>query len=691
MPSSGSTSHRTPPEPAASAPSSATIASSGRSAAIMPTISASASRSVSLTRSVRLVLEATPLAGSPARSSSRSPAARAAPDREPEERLAHARCSDDRRAATSPGASRCGKCPTPGSSSSRPSGRAPASQRAPVGGVTPVEGTHHDQRRPREARRERAHVERQPAGAPVGHGAQVGPAEAVARLLEQRGHLAGRRSSGPGRRPPPGRRRAGARGLRRARAIASRASGRPTSGSCRRSEIPRGGQPAGPRRAPRAPAGPSLPHPVRVRRRGEHRHLGAQRVRRPARPGRGRRPAARARRASASGVVRRRRGVAPNPGRSTATTRSPAAGERGGQPAPPLLEAVEPVDQEDRRARARLDGRRRAHGGTIRGRRPVPWARGREARTRRTARLLRRRGPRHRDRRAGARGARPAGVRARGDRAQHARRRRRSPPRARCSWTSESEVPEGETIILSAHGVSPEVRRVCAEREPARRSTPPARWSPRSTPRCAASPAAGRPCCWWATATTTRSSAPAGEAPDAVILIESVDDAETVEVPDPSNVALTTQTTLSIDDTTEIVDVLKRRFPALVGPQVQRHLLRDPEPPGRGARGRRRRRRPGARRRARATPRTRTGWSRSPSAAGADVAPHRQRLRARPLLARRARRRVALTAGASAPEVLVQEVATALVERRLRRAAARRSRRPRASSSPSPARLRPGR
>ena len=58
-----------------------------------------------------------------------------------------------------------------------------------------------------------------------------------------------------------------------------------------------------------------------------------------------------------------------------------------------------------------------------------------------------------------------------------------------------------------------------------------------------------------------------GEAPESVILVESVEDAETVELPDPTNVALTTQTTLSIDDTTEIVDVLKRRFPALWGPK----------------------------------------------------------------------------------------------------------------------------
>ena len=58
-----------------------------------------------------------------------------------------------------------------------------------------------------------------------------------------------------------------------------------------------------------------------------------------------------------------------------------------------------------------------------------------------------------------------------------------------------------------------------------------------------------------------------GEAPESVILVENVADAETVEVSDPDNVALTTQTTLSIDDTMEIVEVLRRRFPALWSPK----------------------------------------------------------------------------------------------------------------------------
>jgi 4-hydroxy-3-methylbut-2-enyl diphosphate reductase len=57
-----------------------------------------------------------------------------------------------------------------------------------------------------------------------------------------------------------------------------------------------------------------------------------------------------------------------------------------------------------------------------------------------------------------------------------------------------------------------------------------------------------------------------GEAPDAIRLVGTREEAETVEVPDPERVAYLTQTTLSIDDTREIAEVLKRRFPRLVSP-----------------------------------------------------------------------------------------------------------------------------
>ena len=58
-----------------------------------------------------------------------------------------------------------------------------------------------------------------------------------------------------------------------------------------------------------------------------------------------------------------------------------------------------------------------------------------------------------------------------------------------------------------------------------------------------------------------------GEAPEATVLVETVEDAERVRVRDPLRVAYATQTTLSVDETAEIVATLRRRFPAIEGPQ----------------------------------------------------------------------------------------------------------------------------
>jgi 4-hydroxy-3-methylbut-2-enyl diphosphate reductase len=58
-----------------------------------------------------------------------------------------------------------------------------------------------------------------------------------------------------------------------------------------------------------------------------------------------------------------------------------------------------------------------------------------------------------------------------------------------------------------------------------------------------------------------------GQLPEgAVVLVQSRADAESVSVPDPARLAYATQTTLSVDDTAEIVAVLRRRFPAIRGP-----------------------------------------------------------------------------------------------------------------------------
>ena len=57
-----------------------------------------------------------------------------------------------------------------------------------------------------------------------------------------------------------------------------------------------------------------------------------------------------------------------------------------------------------------------------------------------------------------------------------------------------------------------------------------------------------------------------GEAPEAIRLVQTVEEARTVSVPNPEKVAVITQTTLSVDDTREIIEVLTARFPKLVSP-----------------------------------------------------------------------------------------------------------------------------
>ena len=60
-----------------------------------------------------------------------------------------------------------------------------------------------------------------------------------------------------------------------------------------------------------------------------------------------------------------------------------------------------------------------------------------------------------------------------------------------------------------------------------------------------------------------------GEAPDATILVQDVREAEELELPPGTPVAYVTQTTLSVDETAEIISTLRRRFPEIVGPKKE--------------------------------------------------------------------------------------------------------------------------
>jgi len=57
-----------------------------------------------------------------------------------------------------------------------------------------------------------------------------------------------------------------------------------------------------------------------------------------------------------------------------------------------------------------------------------------------------------------------------------------------------------------------------------------------------------------------------GEAPQRMVVIDSATEVETLSVPDPDKIAYLTQTTLSVDDTREVIEALRRRFPKIVGP-----------------------------------------------------------------------------------------------------------------------------
>jgi len=130
----------------------------------------------------------------------------------------------------------------------------------------------------------------------------------------------------------------------------------------------------------------------------------------------------------------------------------------------------------------------------------------------------------------------------------------------------ETEAPRGAILVLSAHGVAPSVY----ERAAVRRQTTIDATCPLVTKvhvQARRYAAEGRRIVLIGHAGHEEVVGTMGEAPDATVLIESVEDAEALELPADAPVAYITQTTLSVDETTEIIDVLKRRFPHIHGPQ----------------------------------------------------------------------------------------------------------------------------
>ncbi|MCL1898180.1 MAG: 4-hydroxy-3-methylbut-2-enyl diphosphate reductase [Micrococcales bacterium] len=127
------------------------------------------------------------------------------------------------------------------------------------------------------------------------------------------------------------------------------------------------------------------------------------------------------------------------------------------------------------------------------------------------------------------------------------------------------QVPLGARVVFSAHGVSPAVRRQAA-----------ARGLKTIDATCPLVTKVHREVAKYAAKDFTillighegheEVEGTAGQAPDRITVVGSLDQADQVQVADPSKVAWLSQTTLSVDETAKTVARLRQRFPALVGP-----------------------------------------------------------------------------------------------------------------------------
>ena len=127
------------------------------------------------------------------------------------------------------------------------------------------------------------------------------------------------------------------------------------------------------------------------------------------------------------------------------------------------------------------------------------------------------------------------------------------------------EVPEGSTVIFSAHGVSPAVHESAAKRQ-----------LKTIDATCPLVTKVHHEVKRFAQDDLTillvghkgheEVEGTAGEAPDRVILVDGIDSIDSIKVPDENKVAWLSQTTLSVDETLTMVSALKKRFPNLIDP-----------------------------------------------------------------------------------------------------------------------------
>jgi 4-hydroxy-3-methylbut-2-enyl diphosphate reductase len=129
----------------------------------------------------------------------------------------------------------------------------------------------------------------------------------------------------------------------------------------------------------------------------------------------------------------------------------------------------------------------------------------------------------------------------------------------------ETEVPQGAVVVLSAHGVAPWVYDNAGERhlEVIDATCPLVTKVHVEARRFAAQ---GRTIVLIGHEGHEEVEGTSGQAPERTILVQSPEQARTIEIADSGNLSYLTQTTLSVDETNEIVRILQERFPSIEGP-----------------------------------------------------------------------------------------------------------------------------
>ncbi len=132
---------------------------------------------------------------------------------------------------------------------------------------------------------------------------------------------------------------------------------------------------------------------------------------------------------------------------------------------------------------------------------------------------------------------------------------------------TESEVPEGATVVFSAHGVAPGVHVSAAQR---RLRTIDATCPLVTKVHVEAKKfaAQGYTIILIGHAGHEEVEGTMGEAPGSIVLVEDEAGVDELEVDDPERIAYISQTTLSVDETRSIIAKLRERFPAITGPRT---------------------------------------------------------------------------------------------------------------------------